>query len=385
MRSVSPAEVSASPLQSTRGAGSAAVSPPMPVNAATIRRAPRLPLVCLIAGRNLGDTVVMSNFLRQLVRRGFADAYLVWTRPQLEFLFSDLPGCEVVTSAFPVGTSKNFGGAAVLRFLRAALLIRRRRPAMTIDLTGDVRERCFARLLGAARHVHIGWADDHAYNRLIRNPLGKGHPLITVPAQVASVYAAYEQFLHALVPDDAGEAPSPGERDQAPAGSALRVGIHPYASQPSKLWPEESWRQLIAALLDRGTHVVAFAAPAERAALRALLGELADRIELRTGPLPQFAADLRSVHLLVGLDSFAVHMAASQGLPTLMINGGTPPGLWTAPSGRILASSGGCAHYPCFNTAPCRGTVHENACVRAISPATVLADIEAMRKELGFG
>jgi heptosyltransferase III len=343
-------------------------------------------LACLIAARNLGDTVVMSTFFHQLVRRGFADAYLVWTRPGLEFLFNDLPACEIVTSSFPVGTSKNFGGTAAVRFLQAAWLIRQRRPSVTVDLTGDVRERIFARLLGAPRHAHIGWADDHPYRRLIRNPLGSGHPRITVPARVTSVYAAYDQFLNALAPGcpgDAATAPAP-KRSQAPEGGRMRVGIHPYASQASKLWPEENWRQLVAALLSQGIHVVAFAAPAERSALCALLADLRDQVELRTGTLEQFAKELRSVQLLVGLDSFAVHMAENRGVRTITINGGTPPGLWATPSGHMLASSGGCVHHPCFNIAPCRGRAYENACVRAISPSAVLADIEVTRKELGL-
>lgn len=340
-------------------------------------------LACLIAARNLGDTVVVSTYFRRLVRRGLAEKYLVWTRPQLEFLFRDMPACEVITSSFPVGTSKNFGGSAALRFLAAASAIRRRRPTMTIDFTGDIRERLFARLIGAAQHAHIAWTKDHPFTRLIRNPFGSGRPLIVVPASATSVYAAYDLFLDALAPGRDSEEPLPSpQRNRALQGSAMTVGIHPYASQACKLWPEENWRKVVAALLARGIRVVAFSAPAERSSLAKLLGELSGRVELMTGTLEEFFDAVRSVDILVGVDSVAVHIAHSQGVRAITINGGTPPGLWATPSGRMLADSGGCASYPCFNVAPCRGRPHENACVRSISPSAVLAAIQAINAEI---
>jgi len=340
-------------------------------------------LACLIAARNLGDTVVVSAFFRRLVRRRLAEKYLVWTRPQLEFLFRDIPDCDIITSSFPVGTSKNFGGAAALSFLATAWTIRRRRPTMTIDFTGDVRERQFARLVGATQHAHIGWAKGHPFTRLIRNPLGNGRPLIVVPASASNIYAAYDLFSDTLAPyRGPEEARPPRTRNRPLQGHSMRVGIHPYASQPSKLWPEENWRKVVATLLAQGTRVVAFSAPPERSSLNKLLGELSGRVDLVTGTLEEFFNSVGSVDILVGLDSVAVHIAHTQGVRAITINGGTPPELWATPSGRMLADSGGCTHYPCFNVAPCRGRSYENVCVRSISPSAVLAAIQAIYAEL---
>src|ERR1700733_8453730 len=66
-------------------------------------------LACLIVAHNLGDAVIQSRFLALLAAAGYARNYLVWTRPQVAFLFEDVPDCRIVCSQFPIGTDKQFG------------------------------------------------------------------------------------------------------------------------------------------------------------------------------------------------------------------------------------------------------------------------------------
>ncbi len=331
-------------------------------------------LACLVVAHNLGDAVIQSGFLRQLAGRGYADAYLVWTRPQVAFLFAEIPGCEVVCSQFPVGTAKQMGGAAVFTFLKAAWQVRRRRPSVSIDLIGDLRDRMFARLAGTPRHLHIGWAEGHPFNRLIRNPLGVGRPFVTVPTGLRNIYAAYEFMLHRLAPPYEGGRPpvAPSAAGLVRAARALRVGLHPFASQACKLWPAANWQRLTRDLLAGGAEVFAFGAPSEARALQALLGQFGERVRLVTGSIVDFASETAGLDVLVGLDSFSVHMAQRQGVRTVVINAGNPADLWAPPLGAVMASSGGCARYPCYNVPLCEGTADEFACVKSVEEGRVL-------------
>jgi heptosyltransferase-3 len=336
-------------------------------------------LACLIVAHNLGDAVIQSSFLKSLAASGYASGYLVWTRPQVAFLFEDVADCELICSQFPVGTSKQFGGLAAVRFLQAAWQVRRRRPSVTLDLIGDVRDRFFARLAGSPRHLHIGWAAGHPFARLIRNPFGLGRPVVTVPASIPNVYDAHRQLLEALAP-----AVKPGDLRsfQVPASSptkrALRVGLHPFASQNCKLWPDENWRRLVGELLlDQNVEITAFGAPGERRALEMLFGEFGQRVVLATGSMANFAHRTSELDVMVGLDSFAVHMAQKQGVRSVTINAGNPANLWAPPGGVTLASSGGCVAYPCFNVPKCEGSDHQYACVKSI---TVLQVLDAIRR-----
>ena len=337
------------------------------------------PLACLIASRNLGDIVIWSSVLRELAAAGYAERFVVWTRPQMAWMFEDIPHCEVVCSSFPVGTRKEFGVRESLRFFRVAARLRVLKPSVSFDLVGDFRERWFARLAGSRRHLQIGWEARHPYTKLIRNPLGRGHPLVTVPASVPNVYAAYELMVAALTGrPGANRRTEPRDRShpiQRAAGR--RVGLHPFASQPSKLWPDANWASVARELLGRGFEVLAFSAPSERESLQGVFAGLEGRVRLVTGTLREFAATIATLDVMVGLDSFSVHMAHRQGIPSITINAGAPAELWAVPDGRILAETGGCPHYPCYNVAPCRGTSYQNACVNAITPAQVLSAIES--------
>lgn len=333
-------------------------------------------LACLIAGRNLGDIVVLSGFLRRLAARNYAKRYLVWTRPELAFLFSDIPDCAVICSQFPVGTAKRFDLRAALIFFKTALAIRTRRPSITLDLVGDIRERLFARLVGSPRHIHIGWERDHPHNRLIRNPFGPGRPVVSIPVSIPGVYAAYQRMLDLLAPESKGEEADPPDALRKVACTvALRVGIHPFASQPSKLWPIINWQFVIRELLSRGAELTVFCAPTEIEKSRFLLAEFGTRVPIFSGTIPEFARAITSLDVVVGLDSFAVHMAHRQGVRSIAINAGTPIELWAVPGGRTLGGSGGCAHYPCYNVAPCQTTPYEYACVKSVSPKQVLEAI----------
>jgi len=331
-------------------------------------------LACLIVARNLGDAVIQSGFLKTLAERGFARRYLVWTRPQVAFLFQDIACCEVVCSQFPLGTARQFGCREGARLLLAAWQIRQRRPSVTLDLIGDVRERLLARLAGSPRHLHIGWAPGHPFARIIRNPFGAGQPVLTIPASRPNVYAAYAAMLDILAPG-----PPPGESQAGvpvPMRKVARVGLHPFASQNCKLWPSENWRQLIRELLDQNVEVSIFGAPQERHALLTLLGELAEKVNVVAESIQDFARYSAMLDVMVGLDSFAVHMAQRHGIRTVTINAGNPPELWAVPGmGRTLASSGGCPSYPCFNVPKCEGTSREYVCVKSISVRQVIESI----------
>jgi heptosyltransferase III len=338
-------------------------------------------LACIVCGRNLGDIVIASTFVTSLISRGYAEKYIVWTRPQMRFLFEQLADCEVVSSPFPVGTTKHFDFRGALAFISAARQIRRRKVSVSIDLTGDVRERWFARLAGSTRHLHIGWAKGHPFHGLIRNPFGDGQPVVIVPADVPNIYTGHQLLLDRLAPRERPSAGMFAGYRSRSAGGPFRIGLHPFASQPSKLWPEEHWRTLVSHLLDQGFQIVSFGSPAELPRLRTLFAGLSDRMRIHAASLEEFGTALTEVDLLIGLDSFGVHMANRQRVPSIMLNAGNPAELWAVPGGQTLSKSGGCVYFPCFNRAPCLGTTTGSVCVRSIGVSDVIAAVEVARVE----
>ncbi|HSI48433.1 MAG TPA: glycosyltransferase family 9 protein [Ideonella sp.] len=333
--------------------------------------------LCLIAARNLGDITIVSTYFRQLVEQGLADRYVVWTRPATAFLFDGLPNCKLVRSDFPVGTGRGPMHKAFIDMLRGARLVWRERPDCSLDYVGDFRERQFARLAGVCRQLHIGWAPEHAHSRIIRNPLGPGAPLYVVPSDVPNVYAAYQAFNDRLLALRGLSSPGSAAVPSAVRASAepLAVGLHPFASQDCRKWPFISWTTLVEALLRAGIAPTAFGAPSDLPALQAMFGRFGDQVRLVTGSIPEFAQELGRLDLMVGLDSFSVHMAERLGVDSIFINGANDPTLFSPPRAAVLQSSGGCAAWPCYNKPTCVGMVNEYACIRSVSVNDVYSAI----------
>lgn len=323
-------------------------------------------VACLIVARNLGDAVIQSLFVRDWVASGYAREYIVWTRPQVAFLFEGMGLSDIVTSQFPVGTSKQFDLSGARGFLAAVRSLRRRKVSVSVDLIGDFRERVFARMAGSAKHQHIGWNDAHPFSRIIRNPLGSGRPIFEIPESLPNVYDAHRAFLAALTGNPSKPATARAPRSMPSSNALSLVGLHPFASQACKLWPESHWRELANLLIENGIALVAYGAPSERQALERMFRGLAAPVEIVTRSLSEFADHISGLDLLIGLDSFSVHMAERQGVPSLMLNACNHPTLWTPAEGRSIGQSGGCSSYPCMNVPSCEAHAQPYRCIRSI-------------------
>lgn len=329
-------------------------------------------LVCFIVARNLGDAVIQSAFLRKLASTGYAEGYIAWVRPQVAFLFKDIQNCQIVCSQFPVGTTKDFGLKNFWKFLNAAWFIRRLRPSMSMDLIGDFRERFFANLLGTPRHLYISWASGHPFNDIIRNPFGRGRPEFEIPANCPNIYHAFGLMLAFL---SKGKSASILSDTKSCNSKLMKIGMHPFASQQCRLWPDDNWLAVATTLLEAGHELTLFGAAAERSDLERIFAPLLPRVSIFTRSLAEFTDKVAELDLFVGLDSFGVHMAQRQGVNTILINAGSNPAVWPPPSSNLLAKSGDCKYYPCNNVSKCEGTEYEFACIRSITPDDVLRTI----------
>lgn len=336
-------------------------------------------IACLIVGRNLGDAVIQSKYLGQLIERGYAERYVVWTRHQVGFLFSHLNNCEVITSPFPVGTNKQFDLKGLGQFLKAVYCLRKIKPTVSLDMIGDFRERFFAKLIGFQPHHYIGWEKGHPFARIIRNPFGASKPICIVPISVSNIYAAYQLFIDSVNPVirfDSNILPSL----KRGASSVKRIGLHPFASQECKLWPESNWRELAHWLLDKGIAVTVYGAPSERDALLRIFSELKKQPEYFTKSIPELDLDIKRLDLMIGLDSFSVHMAERNGVRSIMLNACNHPTLWVPPLCQSISKSGGCLMHPCMNIPRCISEERKYVCIRSLDPKVVADETEKVLK-----
>lgn len=148
------------------------------------------------------------------------------------------------------------------------------------------------------------------------------------------------------------------------------AAIHPANSWPGKTWPAERWDEIARFLMSQDRRVVLIGAD------RSPEGIACD-LDLR-GVLQhagETAYALMMSCLFVGIDSFPMHLAMSQGTPAI--------GLFGVSSPDIILSEG--EAYPVSGSAPCSGERHrisgaeyvpcDGACMRSISVDMVKQEI----------
>ncbi|WP_081838466.1 glycosyltransferase family 9 protein [Thermogemmatispora carboxidivorans] len=170
--------------------------------------------------------------------------------------------------------------------------------------------------------------------------------------------------------------------------------IHPGSGAAVKLWRPEGWATCAVTLLRRyGLRLVLTGTQQEQALLEEIAALV--RQQLRTGEAPpvlfstlsvgELAAFLRRAQLVLGVDSGPLHVAVSQGTPTVALYGPADPsifGPWGNPRRHmvILASQRcpTCPKLPCGRLDIPPQALSEHPCVRLIPEERLLAAIEQL-------
>jgi ADP-heptose:LPS heptosyltransferase len=156
----------------------------------------------------------------------------------------------------------------------------------------------------------------------------------------------------------------------------LKIAFHPYSSQAFRQWPTQSWIELAKLLSPRALSTEILCSASEEKAAREQFGACNPPINITScDSLEKLITQIQGIDLLIGLDSFLVHLASSLGKKTIALNAGHLPHWWAPPNSLAIGQSGGCPDYPCFNEPKCIGKTTESICIRSITPGQVMDSI----------
>jgi heptosyltransferase-1 len=211
--------------------------------------------------------------------------------------------------------------AATWREARAARQqLRAQRYDAILDCQGLLKSAWMARWASGPR-----WGPDRASAREPLASLLYTHA-VAVPRDLHAV-ARNRALGAAALATDTGAPPEFGLRVPRSADPALAEATAvPYAvlltnaSRPTKLWPDERWRDVAASLHHRGLRSVLFAGSEqeEQETMRRAGGMMEARVAPRRG-LDAIVGVLAGARIVVGLDTGLSHLAAAVGAPTLGI------------------------------------------------------------------
>ncbi|OGX16436.1 MAG: lipopolysaccharide heptosyltransferase II [Omnitrophica WOR_2 bacterium RBG_13_41_10] len=162
------------------------------------------------------------------------------------------------------------------------------------------------------------------------------------------------------------------------------LAIHPGASCPSKIWPQERFAQATDRLIDEhGFKVLIIAGPKDIAYAKVVARNMRHAVIDLSGKtsISQLASVLKRCRLFISNDSGPVHIASAVGTPVISIFGrnqkGLSPKRW-GPVGkkdRVLHKEVGCIYCLAHNC------VKEFACLKAITVEDVVNVADSILKE----
>ena len=329
--------------------------------------------VCFLSARNLGDAVIHASALRQIQSNGFLDDIVVWTKPKYQAIFEANIECRFEISPFPMGTAQEFGVRDFAKFLLSVYRLREIRFDLAFDLIGDFREKICLDLLSAKSVRQISWNREHPFVQGIRlwpSILSHTHQSTCLSE---NLYDAYDEFLRLLF----GIHHAYGQKIKLRATGNL-IGIHPFASQDCKHWQDEKWVALAEQIIQAGFNLVVFGAPGDESKIASIFGSLKGEVTVFCEAFSALRRRVSDLNIMIGLDSFGVHLANSVGVRSIVINVCNHPKLWLPPLGVNVANGAGCRFYPCFNKPKCLNTEFQYRCSRDVSVDMVWHKVNEM-------
>ncbi len=160
------------------------------------------------------------------------------------------------------------------------------------------------------------------------------------------------------------------------------VAIHPGAGGAAKLWPQQRWIEIVAALRQRGLQVVLTGGVGERELVDAIAGQLSPVPLTLVGDasISQLTALYARCILVLGVDSGPLHLAVAAGVPTIALFGPGDHqrfGPWGHQDRNIVLRSGlWCSPCGVLDVCP-RGTA-PSECMTLIPAASVLTAVDLL-------
>lgn len=354
-----------------------------------VRRAPVDPpqRVLIIKPDHLGDLLLATPALNAL-REALPAAHLTaLVGPWAAMMWQRLPELNALETlpfpAFDRAAAKPMPLAPYTLLLRAAWRLRHQRYDVALIMRDDHWwGAALALLAGIPRR--IGFA--HPLCQPLLSAALPYDPRQHVTQQALDLVAALTGAKPTLGPLRFTPTPAAQEwadtwRQQHIAPDAQLIILHPGTGGPTKHWLREHWISLIQGLRQPGRQIVLTGSPAEGAELAAIAAAQPDVLTLSAElTIDRLAALLSHAALVIGVDSGPLHIAVSQGAPTIHLFGPSDPlrfGPWGDPARqRVISANLPCS--PCGVFAACPRATDPPECMAAIQPAHVLAVAEMM-------
>lgn len=328
--------------------------------------------ILVIQFREIGDVLLSTPVLHAL-RQHYPQSYLAFlTEPSPGRILHENPDLDTVLLQPRHATWR--------QQWHMIKTLRRQHFDLVIDLMGNPRSAWVSRCSGAKHRLAFArFPRSLCYTMLVAHEKASQEYTVTkrlrlleplgITAQSLSLVLPYrpdeqetvERFLlaHTITPDD------------------MVICIDPTHRVPTRRWPEASFSRLVDLLSTRlRARVLLLWGPGEELQVQRIAAAAANPpLVIPAWGLHTLAALLARADLFIGGNSAPLHIAVSQGTPTVTILGATNGVGWVPPASQHQMVSAGLSCQPCEKNS-C-GPPLNMACLRTLTPETVFAAVQA--------
>ena len=314
----------------------------------------------------LGDVAIAAPLVRAYAEANPKVTFTMVSQPKMESLFGGIPNLHFM----PYAKSKN----DIVKSIKFAGSIARLKPTAVADIHNVLRSKLMRLRLS------LSGIESHSLdkNRSARRALTREKNKVLVPLR--SSMRGYEEVLVkcGLADLHFTERPLPPRK----AGNSLvrRIGIAPFAAHKGKAWPVEYMERVVEHLSkDENVKVYLFGGGASEKEILAGWESRFKGVESLCGKvsLSQEIEFMRTLDLMVTMDSANMHFASFAEVPVVSVWGATHPYAgfygWGQKPGNALQRELPCRPCSIFGNKPCAKENYE--CLYGIKPEEVLGKI----------
>ncbi len=313
----------------------------------------------------IGDIAIGAPLVRAYARANPDVRFTMVSQPRMAALFSGIENL----SFFPVDFKSKYKGFKGLTRLFRDLA--RTRPTDIADLHNVTRtwvlRGCFFFTFLRIAFLHKGRSEK---SRLTR----RGNKQLR---QLPSMLSRYENVLIKIGLENIGFAGRECFTKTSAQREHVRIGIAPFAKHKGKAWPYEYMEEVVSTLSeDKRFLIILFGGGRDEEAMLHAMEQKYSGVESAAGKytLEEELELLKSLDLMISMDSANMHLASFVGTPVLSIWGATHPYAgfygWNQKPDNALQIDLECRPCSVFGNKECyRG---DYACLMNIKPQMVL-------------
>jgi predicted lipopolysaccharide heptosyltransferase III len=335
--------------------------------------APRLAAerILVIQFRQIGDVLLSTPVLRAL-RSAYPQSHIAFlVEPSPARVLQDNPLLDEVIIRPRHATWR--------QQWQLLCYIRRQRFDLVIDLIGNPRSAVLTRLSGARHRLAFArFPRSLLYTMLVPHHYPVPEYTVAKRLRLLEPLGIRATDLTPTLPYTQREQDAVAAflRAHAITSQELLVCIDPTHHVPTRQWPGDHFSALVDMLGERlGARVLLLWGPGEEAQVQAIAAAARSHpVLIPAWDLHTLAALLAQADLFIGCNSAPLHVAVSQGIPTLTIMGATHSVNWIPPEPRHRAVLAGLPCQPCEKNV-C-GPPLDMACLRTLTAETVFAAVQ---------